>query len=260
MKSISSNFRWSFSKLSAFETCPYSFLLQYLQDPPLPQDNNAFAEFGTLCHELLEQYAKGELAAKDLCAEYEKRYSSSVVHSFPPTRGGDYGLKTYQQGIDYFSSFTGFGDQYEIVSTEDKFTLDIAGNQFVGISDLILREKDTGKMIVIDHKTKSESSMKNEIATYRKQLYIYAEHVHQKYGRYPDELRFNMIKPRTWIIEPFSIEKHNETLQWVEEMIDMISIETEYLEQPNYYFCRYICSMLQHCDEGQRFCRCIKKK
>ena len=183
-----------------------------------------------------------------------------VAHSFPPTKVGDYGQKTFQQGIDYFSSFTGFGDQYDIVSTEDKFLLNIAGHNFVGISDLILKDRETGKMIVIDHKTKSPSSMKNEIGLYRKQLYIYAEHVKQKYGIYPDEIRFNMIKSRSWIIEPFSLTRHRETLQWVEDMIDVISIEEEWLEQPNYYFCRYICPMLQHCDEGQKFCRCIKKK
>ena len=209
---------------------------------------------------MLEEYGKGMLSADSLTAEYEARYSSSVVHSFPPTKKGDYAQKTYQQGLDYFAAFQGFGDQYEVVSTEDKFLLNIAGHNFVGVSDLILKEKDTGRLIVIDHKTKSESSMKNEIGTYRKQLYIYAEHVRQKYGRFPDEIRFNMIKPQNWIIEPFSEERHKETLQLVEDMIDVISIECEWREQPNYYFCRYICPMLQYCDEGQKFCRCIKKK
>lgn len=182
------------------------------------------------------------------------------MHSFPPTKKGDYAQKTYQQGLDYFSSFNGFGDQYDIVSTEDKFMLDIAGHKFVGISDLILQEKDTGKMVVIDHKTKSPASMKNDLQLYRKQLYIYAEHVKQKYDRYPDEIRFNMIKSMDWIVEPFSLPRHEETLQWVEDMIDIISIESEWRAQPNYYFCRYICPMLQHCDDGQKFCQHIRKK
>ena len=39
---------WSFSKLSCFDECPYCFYLQYMQDPPLPQQGNAWSDYGTL--------------------------------------------------------------------------------------------------------------------------------------------------------------------------------------------------------------------
>lgn len=250
---IDADFRWSFSKLSAYETCPLGFWLQYLQDPPLPQQQNAWAEYGILCHSLLEEFAKGELPAELLSAEYDARYDSVVQHQFPPFPKG-YAEKTYKQGLAYFDSFTGFGEQYKVVSTEERFEIRIGPYIFVGVSDLVLKDKEDGKLIVIDHKTKSASSMKNEVETYKKQLYIYAEHVRQKYGEYPKTLMFNMIKSDQPIVESFNLDKHNETLRWVEETIDDILLESAWISKPNNFYCRYICSMFGDCEDGQRAC------
>lgn len=256
---ITDNFTWSFSKLSSYDTCPYSFALQYLQDPPLPKQQNAWAEYGILCHSLLEEFAKGELPADKLTAEFIERYPDSVVHEFPPYPKG-YAEKTYKQGIDYFNRFTGFGDQYDIVSTEEFFKIHIGPYPFVGISDLVLSDRNTGELVVIDHKTKSESSMKQEINLYRKQLYIYAEHVFRKYGKYPKEIRFNMIKSDQPIIEPFSLNNHLETLRWAESTIDNIIFEDEWPAHPNNYYCRYICPVFQNCEYGMEACKSPKKK
>lgn len=251
---ISDDFKWSFSKLSLYETCPRAFWLQYLQKPPLPQQQNAFAEFGTLCHSLLEEYAKGELTADQLTDEYVKRYPNVVVHNFPPYPKG-YDEKTFDQGLAYFESFDGFGDDFEVVSTEQKFTLKIGGYTFVGIADLVLKNKTTGTFITIDHKTKSESSMKKEIGTYRKQLYLYAENVFRKYGQYPSELEFNMIKSQQPIIEAFDPEIHRQTLEWAENLIDEINFEEDWNAKPNPYFCRNICGVLNYCEEGMECCK-----
>lgn len=256
---IPDKFDWSFSKLSTFETCPRAFQLQYLQDPPLPKQQNAWAEYGILCHIILEKFAKGELPVNQLTAEYKERYPDVVVHNFPPYPKG-YAEKAFQQGIDYFESFSGFGDQYEVVSTEEYFHLNIGPYSFVGISDLVLRDKSTGELVVVDHKTKSESSMKNEIDLYKKQLYIYAEHVKNKYGQYPSQIQFNMIKSNQPIVEKFSIEKHEETLQWVEDTIDYIFFEQDWIAKPNQYYCRYICPVFQHCEAGMKACQITKKK
>lgn len=256
---IPEKFDWSFSKLSTFETCPRAFQLQYLQDPPLPKQQNAWAEYGILCHAILEEFAKGELPVNQLTAEYKERYPDVVVHNFPPYPKG-YAEKAFQQGIDYFESFSGFGDQYEVVSTEEYFHLNIGSYSFVGISDLVLRDKSTGELVVVDHKTKSESSMKNEIDLYKKQLYIYAEHVKNKYGQYPSQIQFNMIKSNRPIVEKFSIEKHEETLQWVEDTIDYIFFEQDWIAKPNQYYCRYICPVFQHCEVGMKACQTAKKK
>lgn len=256
---IDQNFKWSFSKLSTYNTCPFSFWLQYMQDPPLDKQQNAWAEFGNLCHELLEQYGKGELTLEQLPVEYEKRYSGTVVHNFPPTPK-DYAEKAYRQGLEYFQNFKGFGDRYEIVSTEEKFQIKVGNYDFVGISDLVLRDKETGELIVIDHKTKSPSSMKKDLSVYRNQLHVYAEHVHQKYGRYPESTQFNMIKSQDSISEPFRLDIHSDSLRWIEDTIDLIHMEEDWEPNPDYYYCRWICPMLQHCQAGMDICQGGYKK
>lgn len=248
---LDNNSVWSFSRLELFHTCPYAFYLTHMQDPPLPQAQNAWAEFGTLCHSLLEEYGNGTLTAEMLVPEYKKRYPTEVIHQFPPVGKGNYGEKTYNEGLEYFSQFSGFGDEYDVVSTEEKFLIEVRGYKIAGISDLVLRNKETGKLIVVDHKTKGASSMRKDISTFKKQLYLYAEHVKQKYGEYPDELRFNMIRNKDTIAEKFSIDKLEEMKDWVEETIDIICLEDEFAPNPNMFYCRHICSMIEHCADGQ---------
>ena len=122
----------------------------------MPQENNAYAEYGTHCHSILERWARGELMAFELAEAYESEYGQAVRHYFPPFPRGLAG-KYYEEGLAYFNAFDGFGEQ-EILSVEDRFEIDIRGNRFVGIADLILRDRNTGAISVIDHKSKSMQS------------------------------------------------------------------------------------------------------
>ena len=46
---------------------------------------------------------------------------------------------------------------------EDRFEIDIRGSRFVGIADLILRDRNTGAISVIDHKSKSMQSLTKDL-------------------------------------------------------------------------------------------------
>ena len=106
------------------------------------------------------------------------------------------------------------------------------------------------KITVIDHKTKSESSMKSEVSIYRHQLYLYAEYVKQHYGEFPDTIQCNMMYSEKPIIEQFSPERHEETLNWLENTITDILFETQWNPNPKQYYCKFICSMLPYCEVG----------
>lgn len=169
-----------------------------------------------------------------------------MTHSFPPFPKG-MPQKYYEAGLKYFESFDGFGDNYEIMSAEEKFELDISGYTFVGIADLVLKDKNTGGLVVIDHKSKSANSMKKELDTYRKQLYIYAAHVYQKYGVYPEKLMFNMFKEGNFIEEVFDKDMYDQTMQWVVDTIENILFETDWEAKTDGYFCKFVCSVLDSC-------------
>ena len=205
-----------------------------------------FADYGTFCHLLMERWEKGEIPAIALAEEYEAGYDNALTHAFPPFPA-TMPEKFYLAGLNYFEKFDGFDEDYEILEVEEKFQIEIGGYPFVGICDVVCRNRKTGKIEVIDHKTKSRSSMKKELDLYRKQLYTYAIYIKEKYGEYPARLRFNMLKEGYWINEDFDPAYVEETKQWIIDTIEKIKAETEWKVQPNWYFCRNICDQFGNC-------------
>ena len=241
---------YSFSALTAFEECPAMFAMTYLADPKIESNQNAFAEYGILCHELLDKYAKDELCDFELAAEYEARYADVVVHNFPPFPK-TYPEATYNKGLEYFKSFTGFGDEYEILDSEVEFTTTIAGHLFKGVVDLILRRVDNGELVIVDHKSKSASGMKKDFPTYIKQLYLYSVYVKEKYGQYPSLLRFNVFKEKQYFDEVFSETKLQEVIAWLDNIVMLIEMEDEWEPTPpGEYFCKWICGYSEYCPKS----------
>ncbi|MBR2798357.1 MAG: PD-(D/E)XK nuclease family protein [Clostridia bacterium] len=212
----------------------------------VPQEQNSFAEYGTHCHSLLERWAKGELMSFELADAYEAEYDEAVKHYFPPFPKGLAG-RYYDEGLQYFRSFDGFGDDMEILSVEDKFELDIRDNRFVGIADLVLRDRNSGGITVIDHKSKSMNSMKKAQYENTRQLYTYAAYVKERFGAFPTLLRFNMFRYGVNIDEPFSRDRYAETMDWIERTIAEIKAEKEWKVSSSGYFCRFICSTRLYC-------------
>ena len=241
---IPENFKWSFSKLSSYSSCPMMFKLCYLDH--IKDDGNAFSDYGTFVHSILEGWAKDEIPDFLMAEVYKEGYDDAVRHSFPPFPKG-MGEKYYNAGLRYLESFDGFGEEWEVVSAEERFEINIGGYPFVGVSDLLLRHKKTGELWVIDHKSKSATSMNKELLTYRRQLYTYAAHVKEKYGVYPTKLSFNMFKEGTFIDEPFDMDMFNDTMKWIVDTIESIMSETNWKVNTNSYFCRFVCSAFDAC-------------
>lgn len=220
------------------------FKLTYIDK--VERQDNAFSEFGTFCHKLLESYATDKLPLIALAEEYESGFDDSVRHCFPPFPKG-MGQKYYEAGKRYFENFEGFGEEWEILSVERWFELDIEGNKIAGLADLVLRHKVTGEIMVVDHKSKSATSMKRDLDVYRKQLYIYAMYVKEKWGVWPSILRFNMFKEGFNIDEPFDLSQVEATKQWILDTIREIREEKEWKVSSSSYFCRWVCSCIDHC-------------
>lgn len=198
---------------------------------------------------MLERWAKGELMSFELAGVYAADYDASVKEYFPPFPRGLAG-RYYDEGLAYFNQFDGFGDEYETLAVEDRFEIDIRGNAFVGIADLILRERAAGGIVVIDHKSKSMQSVRKGLAACKRQLYLYAAYVKRRYGVYPKLLRFNMFRYGEFIDEPFDLARYEEALDWVCATIARIRAEQDWLVSSSGYFCKFICSVREHCPIG----------
>lgn len=260
MKQLPPGFRYSFSKIESFRHCPMAFYLTYVDSPGSDDElPGYYSQFGSLMHSLLEEYFKGELPDFLLADEWRRRYDDVVTVPPPPYPAG-FGEKNYNAAVSYLENFHGFGYGFEVISVEKKFVLDIHGYKISGIADLVLRNRETGGIFVVDHKTKSDTSMKKDYDTYRKQLYLYAIWVKEEYGVWPEKLAFNMVKSGKLIEETFDNRMVDQTIEWLLSGIRDIEACSVFEDWPSCipadeerepYFCKQICGVNPSCDRYQ---------
>lgn len=256
---IDATHRYSYSQLEQFDECPYSFYLQRISEEKDGLVGNSFASQGTLIHDLIDQWAKGKLTKDQLVLEYERRYPLEVENNWPRVLAAKgYAEKTYQYGLRYFENFDEF-EGYEVIASEQKFTTRIHGRKFAGIVDMVLKDKNTGKMIILDHKSKSVSAFKKAgDKMYRQQL-LYSKWFKEKYKTYPDILMFNLFKEDGLkMSQQFDEQTYKDTIKWASDLIDKIEsydlidwFETkEGADEKPDFFCHEICSCRKICPNG----------
>ena len=253
MKHLPNNFRWSFSKLAAYKQCKQSFYLQYIACNQEQEIDSYYSQYGSFAHKLLEEYYKGDLPSFCLADAWRDGYEENVTMP-PPRFPAGLGDKYFAAAEEYFENFQDLPDKYEVLSVENKFVINLEGYNISGIADLVIQDKETMDIIVIDHKSKSMSSLKKERNLYRKQLYLYALWVYETYGRWPAKLIFNMFKEHTEVVEDFSLDALEETKKWFLDTIHEIETDDVFESwDTNYssYFCGQICSCATECDKYQ---------
>lgn len=244
---------WSYSRLASFDTCKYAWKRHYIECEE--EENNAFAEAGTLTHGLLERFSKGELDAFDLAAEYEKNFDEAIPDNFPPNKYVDLRRSYYEKGMRYFESFTGvLPTNYDVIGVEKRVDFEIAGKPFVGFIDLLVRDED-GAIICIDHKSSSIKLLKTgkpskgcteKMLGYQRQLYLYCKALIIG-GIKPDYLCWNFFNEGVIYKIPFDDKEYEEAIRWAEETISTIESETEFGPHEDYYYCHNICGYRHSC-------------
>ena len=239
---------WSFSRLNSFYNCPYEWKLRYIDCNK--SENGFFGEYGSLIHKILEKYEKGELSLFELNDYYEEHFSENVPHDAPPNKYVDIKQSYYEKGLDYFNNIDLDLDKYEVLGVEKEVRFQIAGKDFVGYIDLLLKEKETGKIIILDHKSASIKILKNgkvsksdqeHVREFIQQLCLYAIPIIEEYG-HVDELWWNLFKDKNWLKMPFNKEDYDEAIQWAEDTLKLIETEKEWLpNNSSSYYCNYLC-------------------
>ena len=254
---------WSFSSVNSYENCPKCFYLSYLQDPYLKKDDNAFAQWGKLGHSLFERYVDGELELYELGNTYEDEYDEAVTLKFPPNKYVDLGESYHDKGKEYFENWEGFPDAWELVASEQEIHLDIEGNNFVGFIDLIVKDKNTGRYIIVDHKSKSKFNNEKEKEEYARQLYLYALYIKDTYGEFPSHLIFNMFRADDVVIIEFDEKELKKAVEWLKNAIENIKKDDKFLDKitvlwkkkgkklkdfkKDDYFCNHLCGVRRYC-------------
>lgn len=260
------NAKWSFSRISTYDNCPKCFYLSYVLK--IRKIQNAFAEFGSWCHALLEMYFKGKVEFYELSQLYVDGYTKHIKKKFPKSFRADLAEIYYYDGKRYFDSFEGIPSKYKIVGIEQKINLNIHGYTFIGVIDLIL-EDEIGNYIVWDHKSKSKFNSKKERDKYLRQLYLYSIYIEEKYGKPPIKLVFNMFRKGEIVETSFDKSKQIDAVEWFVNTISLIVNDQKFIDKisKNYeenekdisefkkddFFCNQLCGVRKHCERSKSY-------
>ena len=239
--------RYSYSRLKAFEQCKYQYYLTYYGKARGEEDRgeeNAFSQYGTLVHSLLERYEKKELMSYELLSQYEREYPGAVTYDFPDNNYVDLAESYYNDGAVFFADFDGFGD-LEVVGAEDEFEFEIEDFILCGYIDLILRDRE-GKLIVRDWKSMSALKKKDERQK-RRQLYTYCARVKEKFGRFPDKIEFGLFRKQKLSGFKFDKRDFDETMDWVKHTVHEIRKCTDWSTSYNDFYCSNLCGHRNDC-------------
>ena len=242
----------SFSQLTTVQDCPYQYyLLKMVGVEPV---QNAFAEAGSLAHILLASWAKGELTKEELPIQWVQRFDKVVTANFPhylATKG--YRQKLFDAVLTYFAEFDGFPD-YEILGVEKEFVSLIAGERFVGIIDLLLRDRKTDDIVIVDFKTTSFASFRKSKDEMYRQLLLYAKYCTDQYGRPPAKLRFELIKEGTFDERVYNPKDYVAARLWAESIIEEMrkkELPDWFEVRPEYFRCTNLCDCRGECTYGK---------
>lgn len=243
---IISTFTWSYSRITAFELCPYAFLLTYIRN--YPGKRNFFSDYGHFVHQLIESGLKGDIPVGELPNEYLLRFSKEIIGKAPSN-----GIfkKYFEQGLEYFKNFA--FPYPEPIAVEQKVEFDIGGIPFTGIVDCVA---ESNGLVILDNKARDikQSSKRKKVTkadmekkAYLRQLYLYSLPIKAQFHKYPDRLEFNCYRTGQLITEKFDPEEYERVLQWASDMTKTIEANEDWSPDMNYWKCRYICSQSENC-------------
>lgn len=244
---------WSFSRLSSFSQCAYEWYNHYIEEQH--SEGGFFSSFGKLVHLGIEKILKGELSVWESPEWYEDNFNKIVTYDAPSNNYVDIREKYYEDGFSYFANLAELDDNYEILGIEQEVKFKIKKYNFIGYIDLLVRDKRTKEIIIVDHKTATLKFKKNgEISKtdeehfkdFKRQLYIYAKPVIAKY-KHVDKLCWNMVRMNKLITIPFDREEYEDSLKWATDTIDKIKKEMLWLPNQDMFYCQNLCGFRNEC-------------
>ena len=239
---------WSFSRIKAYEDCPYRWYLTYIRKKS--EEDMFYASYGSFMHSLLAKFYSGEITRSEMLSSYILDFRNSVkgVRPQPETA-----RKYVEAGAEYIRTFRPL--EMEVLGVEKEVRFSIDGIPFIGIVDLVGRAEDG--IVLVDHKSRvvkpaNPDSLRVTLNdTIREgmmmQLYLYSAAVEQEYGELPHTLALNCFRSGELVEERFSMEKYESTKRWAVQTVREIEETEEFKANPDWYKCRWICGLNSHC-------------
>ena len=248
-RSVIQDMTWSYSRVKAFESCPYRWFLKYILEEET--EPTFFASFGSFLHKLIDRYYREGRRPEQLVTDYLAGFRREVEGSAPNSKIYS---NWFQSGLRYLRSIQPL--PFNPLETELKAEFLSDGRiPMVGFIDYVGTDGDD--LVIVDHKSrdlkprsnrKKPTKQDEELDEYLRQLYLYAEAVWHKYGKYPKWLCFNCFRTGVLIREPFREEAYEEAKRWLRERIWTIEDEEDFRPNMDWFQCSYLCECRNECE------------
>ena len=243
---------FSFSALHEYEQCPLSFYERKISDTEV-NEGNYYTEVGTYVHDITAKIIRGELNIDDAIDYFIDNYENNVVYKAKQSTVE----AKYNLSIDFFAAFDiDLLKNYEVLGVEKEVLFELEGYKFIGFIDLLLKDKTSGEILLIDHKSlghflKNDGKpLKNQLPhfnAYKKQMYLYAKSVYEEYGVFPTRIIWNHFFERTITKISFNEKDYKKSLKWAIDTIHKIYSDKEFKAMPTFMLCKILCGYRNSC-------------
>ena len=242
---------WSYSRLTAYEHCPFSWYRRYIEGES--GEGSFYADNGKAMHEVFDALIKGEVSFEDAPSLYLEKYdaiTSSVKQEIMD--------KTFDTCINYLCNIgKDVLDGYDVVGSEIELNFNVYGYRFTGFVDLLLRDSN-GNLIIVDHKSSDPFLKKNgepyakskeQFENYVRQLSLYCYGIEQMYGEKPVKIVFHHFKNDGKLtVLPINDEMINDATAWCFHIIQQIYDDETFEAKSKTGFCYRLCDYRKNCD------------
>jgi hypothetical protein len=251
-KEILDLIEWSFSSAHLYEQCPYALYNKKICGEA--GIDNAFAEIGKFAHKINEKIFKNEINLDEALDEWINDFENHVFSYISESSKE----KKYLAFCDYLSSFDEkYTEKYDVLGVEEEFHWKVGKYKCIGYPDLTLKEKETGDIILTDHKSappffgKKGGLLKAQAEnfdTYSKQMYMYCKPIYEKYKTFPKKIVWNhMFDDKRTVID-FNMDDYEKTLVWFKETVKKIYKDTKFEPCKSYMMCNQLCNYRMDCE------------
>ena len=250
-KDLLDNMVWSYSRLTAYEHCPYSWYRRYIEGDV--GESSFYGDNGRAMHEVFDALVKGDVSFEDAPSLYLEKYEAITS-----TVKQDIMDKTFDTCINYLCNIDeDVLSGYEVVGSEIKLDFYICGYRFTGFVDLLLRDGN-GDLIIVDHKSSDPFLKKNgepyaktkeQFENYVKQLSLYCFGINEIYGEMPTKIVFHHFKNDGKLTVISVNEKLIEdAVDWCIDVIEKIYNDETFEAKPKTGFCYRLCDYRKDCE------------
>lgn len=264
---------YSFSRLSSFDNCPYSYNLTYNEEDR--GEDSVYTFLGSAVHEIVEQLQKQTIDNQQAIIMFMDKVEDCEIL--------DLEFMSESTKQKYIENISHFLANFKPITKGEFF---IEEEIFVQIGDYLLRGfidiyfKDKNEIIIIDYKTSSKFK-KKELIPNGRQLVLYAMALEQKYpdckvkaiawdmlkyvevegARGPKLIERRELEGQEYkeglVYHTLNDEIKQECIDYIIDTIQKIESATEYPPldiSKEYFYCSNLCGHRYRCEHyNKRF-------